>query len=174
MIDANTDRIARATMYRVTGTVTVSARSNIHDSRAVWHKLTGQVNADPHALEAATATLSVDMAAFDAGDWLKNRRIRNDFDVERNPTATFQLTRVTDVKRDGNRFEATATGTLTWRGAEIPLTVAGKGVVDAQRLEAAASFSLDITRFGVKPPKILMFKVEDVVAVDVAIAGSAA
>lgn len=160
-------------MYKLKGTVTVTARSSIHDSRAVWDRLTGEANIDGDALEAATASIRVDMTSFDAGDWLKNRRIRNDFELDRNPKATFELSRMTNLKRSGNQFEATAAGTLQWRGVTIPLEVAGTGTLDAQNLSAEATFALDVTQFGVKPPKLLMFKVDDVVTVQIAMTGVA-
>lgn len=160
-------------MYNLTGRLTVKARSSVHDTTTVWDKLTGEANADPDAIEAATARISVDMTSFDAGDWLKNRRIRKDLDFDRHPTATFTLDRTTNVRRSAARFEATAIGTLRWRGIELPLELAGQGTLDPQRLAATATFSLDITRFGIKPPKLFIFKVEDVVTIDVALTGVA-
>ena len=52
------------------------------------------------------------MTAFDAGDWLKNRKLRKDFELDGHPTATFTLERVSDVVRDGAKFTAKAEGVL--------------------------------------------------------------
>jgi hypothetical protein len=55
--------------YRVTtGTLTVQARSRVHDTTTVWSKITGDIVADPDTLAGATARFEVDMTAFDAGD----------------------------------------------------------------------------------------------------------
>jgi polyisoprenoid-binding protein YceI len=157
--------------YRATGKLTVKARSSVHDTTTVWDKITGSVDADPDAIEAAKASFSVDMTAFDAGDWLKNRKLRKDFDLEHHPTATFDLERVSEIVRDAAKFTATAEGTLRWRGKAVPLKLAGKGSLDADRLTASASFELDIKLLGISPPKFFMFKVEDVVTVEVALQG---
>jgi polyisoprenoid-binding protein YceI len=157
--------------YRVTGKLTVKARSSVHDTTTVWDKITGDVEADPDAIEAATASFSVDMTSFDAGDWLKNRKLRKDFDLEGHPTATFRLERVSNVVRAGAAFEAKAEGQLQWRGKTVPLKLAGKGSLDADRLTASASFELDIKLLGLQPPKFFMFKVEDVVTIDVVLQG---
>jgi len=158
--------------YRTTGKLVVKARSSVHDTTTVWDKITGDVEADPDAIEAAVARFSVDMTSFDAGDWLKNRKLRKDFDLEGHPTATFELERVSEVVRDGAKFEAKAEGQLRWRGKVVPLKLSGKGSLDADRLTASATFDLDIKLLGLQPPKFFMFKVEDVVTIDVTLVGS--
>lgn len=160
--------------YRVqSGTLKVTARSRIHDTNTVWSKITGDVEADPDTLATAgaTATFTVDMTAFDAGDWLRNRKLRKDFDMDAHPTATFELRAVRDVVRDGPTFKATAEGTLRWRGKEVPLTLVGEGKLDATGVEATASFELDIRKLGLSAPRFLMIKMDDEVAVDVTVRG---
>ena len=159
--------------YAVTGRLTVKARSSIHDTTTTWDRVTGDVEADPEQIEDARATFRVDMTSFDAGDWLKNRKLRKDFALDDHPSATFRLERVSVTKRDGARFEATATGTLEWRGKQVALELAGKGTLDAARVAADATFELDIKRLGLQAPKLFLFKVEDVVTVAVTLAGAA-
>ena len=60
--------------YKATGTLVVKARSSVHDTTTVWDKISGDIDADPDAIDAATATFSVDMTKYDAGDFLKNRK----------------------------------------------------------------------------------------------------
>lgn len=156
------------------GRLTVKARSSVHDTTTTWDKVTGSVDADPEAIEAAKATFTVDMTSFDAGDWLKNRKLRKDFDMDGNPSATFTLDRVSDVVRDGSRFTAKAHGTLRWRGKEVVLELAGQGTLDRDRLEARATFPLDIKRLGLTAPKFFVFKMEDEVTVEVTVRGGVA
>ena len=158
--------------YAVTaGKLTVKARSSVHDTTTVWDKITGDVDANPDAIEQAKATFRVDMTSFDAGDWLKNRKLRKDFDMDAHPTATFTLERVSDVMRDGDKFTAKAEGTLAWRGTSVPLVLNGQGTLSADRVEASAKFELDIKKLGLSPPKFFMFKMEDVVTVEVTVRG---
>jgi polyisoprenoid-binding protein YceI len=159
--------------YVVSGTLTVQARSSVHDTTTRWDKITGEVDADPDAIEAARGKFSVDMTAFDAGDWLKNRKLRKDFALEAHPTATFSLDAVSLSKRDQNAFEATAKGTIHWRGNVVAIELAGKGTLDATQLAATATFELDIKRLGLQAPRFFMFKVEDVVTVAVTLHGVA-
>jgi polyisoprenoid-binding protein YceI len=161
--------------YRVTaGTLTVQARSRVHDTTTVWNQIAGEITADPDTLAAAgaTARFTVDMTAFDAGDFLKNRKLRKDFDLAAHPTATFELRAVNDVVRDGAAFTATAEGTLAWRGKQLGLVLRGRGTLDAMTVSATASFELDIRTLGLAAPRVLMFTVEDEVTVTVAIRGA--
>lgn len=159
------------TTYRVDSTnsrIVVKARSSIHDTSTTWKHIEGVVEADPAALEDASATFSVDMSAFDAGDWLKNRKLKKDLDVAGHPTATFELTGLRDLSRnqDGS-FQATADGILRWRGRQVSLSVSGRGKIDASAIDATGAFDLDIRQLGVEPPRFLMFKVENEVTVEV-------
>lgn len=157
--------------------ILVKARSSIHDTDTRWDHVEGQVEADPDTLESAgaTGTFTVDMTRFDAGDWLKNRKLKKDLDVEAYPSAGFAITGLRDVARvaDGS-FEATCDGVLSWRGREVKVAVRGTGRVDQGAIKAVGVFDLDITDLGVKPPKILMFKVEEQVTVEVVIEATAA
>jgi polyisoprenoid-binding protein YceI len=164
--------------YRVArGKLTVKARSSVHDVSTVWTKIGGEVDADPDAIENAKATFEVDMTAFDVGDWLKNRKLRKDFDLEQHPRATFELRRVSEVVRAGannGSFTAKAEGLLRWRGKELALELAGSGTLDRERIAASASFELDIRELGLSAPRFFVFKMEDVVTVSVELDGAPA
>jgi polyisoprenoid-binding protein YceI len=152
----------------------VMATSNIHDTTTEWSEISGDVEADPDRLaeEGATASFAVNMTKYDAGDWLKNRKIKKDMDLDKHPKATFTLTGLENVvRKDDGSFEAKAIGTLSWRGKELTLTIAGTGVLDDDKIEAKGSFEMDITDLGLKPPKFLMFKMSPEVRVEVEIRG---
>jgi len=160
--------------YRVTaGTLTVQARSRVHDTTTVWNKVSGEIDADPDTLASAgaTARFEVDMTAFDAGDFLRNRKLRKDFDLAAHPTARFELRAVRGVVREGATFTATAEGVLDWRGHRVELTLAGRGRLDAMGVDASATFELDIRKLGLSAPRFLMIKMEDEVAIDVTVRG---
>jgi polyisoprenoid-binding protein YceI len=161
--------------YKIAGgSLTVKARSSLHDTVTTWSKIEGDVDADPETLATAgaTATFAVDMTAFDAGDWLKNRKLRKDFEMDAHPRATFTLTKVSDVVRDGAKFTAKAEGTLSWRGKDVVLAVTGEGTLDAATVSATGSFELDIRRLGLAAPRFLMIKMSDEVSVQVTFRGA--
>lgn len=154
--------------------LTVTARSRVHDTSTVWDTISGEVEADAATLATAGARVrcAVDMTKFDAGDWLKNRKLRGDYALEKHPRAEFELTGLDGVTGDGERFRATARGVLRWRGKEVPLAIAGEGTVTADRLEATGTFTLDIRELGLSAPRFLMIKMEDEVEVRVSLRGT--
>lgn len=152
----------------------VRARSSVHDTTTTFDRVTGDVDASAAALERATATFAVDMTSFDAGDWLRNRKLRKDFGMDDHPRATFTLDKVSDVVRDGDGFTARAGGVLRWRGKDVPLVLTGRGTLDDTAVAATATFELDIRTLGLAAPSFLMIKMSDEVAVEVTIRGAAA
>ena len=155
--------------------VVVSARSSIHDTRTRWDRLSGAVEADAGDLAGgATAEVAVDMTRYDAGDFLKNRKIKKDLEVERYPEARFVLRRLSDVAEvAAGRFTARAEGVIAWRGREVAVVAEGDASFEGDALRAVGRFELDVRDLGVAPPRFLMFKVEDVVAVEVTLVARA-
>ena len=148
--------------------IVVKARSSIHDTSTTWSRIDGTAEADPAALAQAHASFSVDMTAFDAGDWLKNRKLRKDLSLASHPTASFDLTTIRDLHQsDDGSFAAVADGILRWRGKEVPVAITGRGRIDAATVDVTGTFELDIRRLGVEPPRFLMFQVESEVTVEV-------
>jgi polyisoprenoid-binding protein YceI len=154
--------------------VVTRARSSIHDTTTRWGKVTGTIDVDPDRIESARARFEVDMTDFDAGDFLKNRKLKKDLATAEHPLARFELSAVEDVERrpDGS-FAARGRGHLSWRGREVEVVAAGSGQIGPDRLEATARFELDVTALGVTPPRFFVFKVEDIVAVEVTLAARA-
>lgn len=152
--------------------VVVRARSSIHDTETRWTGVGGSIEAEPADLAAgAAADVLVDMTRHDAGDFLRNRKLRKDLEVERYPQARFRLARLHDVAdRGGGVFTARAEGSIAWHGREVAVSAAGEGSVAGDELRATARFELDVRAFGVSPPRFLMFKVEEIVSVEVSLA----
>ena len=159
------------TVYRIDGAasgVVVEARSSIHDSRTTWSGVAGTIEADPADLVGATAAITIDMTRHDAGDFLRNRKLRKDLHVDRYPSARFRLVRLRDVsRRGGDAFSAAADGVIEWHDRQVEVSAAGEGTVTSDRIAATARFEIDVRALGVEPPRFLMFKVEEVVAVTV-------
>lgn len=142
----------------------VTARSSVHNTDTSFSGITGSITADPSAMSEASSAIEVDMRTADAGDWLKNRKLRKDMDFEKNPSASFTLTSVTDLGVADDRITATISGDLTWRGKTIAIVAKGEGTIGERELIATGNFDIDITTLGITPPKVLMIKVDDVVS----------
>jgi hypothetical protein len=156
------------------GEVKAVARSPVHDTVTRWPKVSGSVVVDPaDPGEGAALELAVDMTAFDAGDFLRNRKLRKDLELARHPEARFVLSALEDVRDAGGSLRARARGQLRWRGTAIEIIADGAGRFVADGFSATAGFDLDVTRLGVVPPGLFGLRVADVVAVEVSIEGRA-
>ena len=104
----------------------------------MWDKVTGDVEADADAIDAgAKATFTVDMTSFDAGDWLKNRKLERTSTWRPTRRATFELARASRTwSATARSSRPTAEGVLRWRGKEVVLVLAGRGTLDDVRVEA--------------------------------------
>ena len=143
--------------------LTVFARSGVHDTEIVWKGFSGTIEADPDELKASTMTISVDMKTGDAGDWLKNRKMRKDMNFDKHPSASFRVDAISAVTQDDSDLKATVEGSLTWRGKTVSVTASSHGTLTDGELVATGTFPLDMTKLGITPPKVLMIKVKDVV-----------
>ena len=154
--------------------VLVKARSKLHDTTTAWDHVAGTVEASPDTLATAgaKARFAVDMTKFDAGDWLKNRKLRSDFEMDAHPEAIYEVRAIRDVVRTGDRFTAVADGVLRWRGREVALTIQGEGTMTDTSIDAVGKFDLDIKQLGLKAPRFLMIKMEDEVSVEVTLRGA--
>jgi polyisoprenoid-binding protein YceI len=130
----------------------------------VWTGFSGEVQAEQDDLAAAQMNLAIDMKTGDAGDWLKNRKMRKDMDFDRHPRAEFNVKSISNVEQEGDNLSATVEGSLSWRGKSVDVTSRAKGTLNQREISAVGEFDLDITTLGITPPKILMIKVHDVVS----------
>lgn len=153
--------------------LTVQARSRIHDTTARWREVTGHLHVVPSDPTACDLLVSVNMDAVDAGDWLRTKKLRSDYDLARFRSATFTLRRLADAEADGAALRGIAHGTLRWRDRDVELAVQGSLRVTDKTVVAEATFELDVRKFGITAPRLLMLKVDDIVRVDVALHGRA-
>lgn len=160
--------MARYVIDAAASRVLVRARSSIHDTDTCWTGVTGTIEADIADLTTATAEVLVDMTRHDAGDFLRNRKLRKDLAVDRYPEARYRLSGLRDIaSRPPVSFTASADGSISWHGRDVTVTAVGEASFVERQLRATARFELDVRAFGVEPPRFLMFKVEDIVAVEV-------
>lgn len=147
----------------------VMARSRVHDTELVWTGVSGSIDAEPSNLLGTKSDIRVDMTTGDAGDWVKNRKLRKELDFDKNPSASFSLVSISELKQEGDKVSATLAGTLSWRSKTIDVSVQTQGTLNEGELSVSGKFDIDMTKFGIKPPKVLMIKIEDVVNCEIAI-----
>jgi len=72
------------------------------------------------------------------------------FSIEKNPTATFKITKVTPMKADASGNNTTITGDLTIKGITKPVSFPAKSGVKGDLASASGTATIDRTQFDIK------------------------
>jgi hypothetical protein len=146
----------------------VDARSTLHSVRATTSALTGYVvagwNDDGTLASAPQPVMHVEFPIDQvrSGNAMQDREMRKLVDSVRFPKVAADL-RSVELLSSPNRYKASGEITLAGRarsyGGEFTIANAGESVtVDGE-------LSLDIRDFGLKPPSLLILKVDPVLQV---------
>jgi polyisoprenoid-binding protein YceI len=123
---------AAAVRYRVqpeASEVTFRATSRLMNADGRFHRLAGEVVADPNDPGSAKVTLSIEAASIDTGIGMRDNHLRSEdfLDVKQFPTITFESVRV-----EGAAPRLTVFGRLTVHGVTrevaVPVEVNMTGV----------------------------------------------
>ena len=131
-------------------------------------QVSGSATVAGETLTDARVVVQVDGITTDSGQRDDQFRTRV-MDTASNPTATFVLTEPVDlssVPDDGSTGTVTATGTLTLRGQERPVTVDVEVLRTGERLVASGSIPAVWSDYGVEAPSLGFVTVDDAGSVD--------
>ena len=163
--------VAGTTRFRIDpgrSTLAIDARSSVHPINAVaapegW--LEAEVADGAFVPDTAMAG-HVEVAVDDlrTGNRLIDRETRRRIDARRHPTISADLTRVVAV--DGPT--ATLAGTVAFldEAVEVEGTVVIRSAAEG-RLILSGQTDLDVRRWGLEPPRLLVLKVEPEISVSV-------
>src|SRR5262245_61066820 len=121
------------------------ATSRLMNADGRFHRLGGEVIADPADLGTARVALSIETDSIDTGIGLRDKHLRSAdfFDVERFPTMTFESLRV-----EGFGKHATVVGRLTIHGVTREVAVPVDVTLTAIALVATGEFVLNRGEYG--------------------------
>jgi polyisoprenoid-binding protein YceI len=145
--------------------VQIHARSSVHAIHGQAAELSGTVEADVvdgRLGEAFAGRLEVPVKRLRSGNPLNDAELQRRVDARRYPTIVGEVRGAAQLGDDG-RFRVE--GDLTFHG--VTRTVEGElqVTVDGDRLTIEGEHVFDIRDFGIKPPRILMLRVEPEVTV---------
>ncbi|MEU5844264.1 YceI family protein [Rhodococcus sp. NPDC047139] len=131
-------------------------------------QVSGSATVADGSLTDAEVVVQVDGITTDSGQRDNQFRTRV-MDTATYPTATFTLTEPVDlssVPDDGTVGTVTATGTLTLRGQERPVTVDVEVLRTGERLVASGNIPATWSDYGVEPPNLGFVTVDEAGSVD--------
>lgn len=149
-------------------TVRIHATSNVHPIDGEATALDGRIeltldaNGEPDLEAPIAAEIELPVASLESGNPAYDAELRRRLDERKYPTIHGQLTSV-EATDGGYRVS----GNLTFHGATRTVTTPIEVSVDAHQLHARWEQTIDIRDFNLKAPRILMFKVDPEVRVEV-------
>jgi hypothetical protein len=162
---ADAETVARYDVASQDSSLTIEARSTLHAVRATAAGLTGYVvagwNPDGSLAAAPAPIVHVEfpLDQVRSGNPMQDREMRRLVDAGRFPKASGDLRSVELIAPPG-RYRASGEITLVGRtrtyGGEF--TMSGDGEI----VTLEGEFSIDIRDFGLKPPSLLILKVDPV------------
>jgi polyisoprenoid-binding protein YceI len=143
----------------------VNARSSVHAIHGRATELSGTVEVDVvdgRAGSAFAGRLEVPVKRLRSGNPLNDAELQRRVDVRRYPTIVGEVRSAAPLGDDG-RFRVE--GDVTFHGVTRAVTGELHVAVDGDRLIIEGEHVFDIREYGVKPPRILMLRVEPEVTV---------
>ena len=163
--------------------VRVGGRATGHDFETRFTHVEGTLSGDPEAPQAtAKAEIRVLMSSLQTGDMLRDFKTRRFLQPKRHTEAVFELrslrapdqAAIAAALSDGGEIAAEASGEVRYRGRSVAIDFNARGSLSAHgSFTGEACFDLDVSDFGLEPPKLLFVKVDPVVCVAVELSGRA-
>lgn len=152
--------------------VEIHATSNVHPIDGQTSAVQGEVrlsvsDGEPDLSQLIEAEVTLHVDDLSSGNSAYDTEMRRRLDARRHPRIIGRLTSVEPASAP-NRYRVV--GDLTFHGVTESVQADMEVVVeDGHRLVARWEQRIDIRDFGIKPPRILMFKVDPEVRIDVVV-----
>jgi polyisoprenoid-binding protein YceI len=132
--------------------VTFQATSRLMNADGRFHRLSGEVVADPKDFRSARVSLSIEAASLDTGIGMRDNHLRSEdfFDVKQFPTITFESARV-----EGSGGRVTVVGRLTVRGVTREVAVPVNVNMTDTALAASGELVVNRRDFGLSYQSVL-------------------
>ena len=144
----------------------IHARSSLHaiDGRATDVSGTVDIDiSDGDVRGLRAGRVEVPVASLRSGNALEDAELQRRIDARRFPTIVGEVR--TAVADGESRFGVE--GDLTFHGVTQPVTGELRITIDGDRLRVQGEQVFDVRDFGIKPPRILMLRVEPEVRVEI-------
>lgn len=152
-------------------TISVRARSSLHELHASTSSIAGWINLEVNGNELGfndskpVAHLEIDVTNISAGNPLYDRELKRRIDIRRYPTIVAEATSISPSQEEG-RWDVG--GTVSFRG----MSQEYEGQMDIMATETGeitlkGAKTFDIRDFSLDPPKILSMRVYPDVEIEV-------
>jgi len=153
--------------FRVDGKrsqIDIHLRVNLHPSHVTSSGLTGTIECEvdrygrPRLDRQYAADLSVPVESLKSGIGLQDREMRRRMNVAKWPLITARVTKGEALDAKDRRYRAVATVSMRGRSRQIAADV--QLHIDGDTLIVHGAQVINMTDFGISPPRLLVLRVE--------------
>ena len=141
------------------------AHAPLHDFSGVTHKVSGEVSGIPRRLqETGKARIVLEAATLDTDIEARNKKMRSLLETDRYPEIEFTLDSIEFIdesKIQEGKLHLTIQGELLVRGVKRSIRSEIDIEIGGERLHIQGSFPVKMTDFGIEPPRLLGFPVQE-------------
>lgn len=122
---------------------------------------------DPADPARSAVTIRVPVASFDSGNSNRDANMLDAVEADRYPDVLFESTAISVQRweRTASGYEGSWTvgGNLTFHGQTHPVTIPVTVRIEGNRFEATGAFSIALSQFKVRRPKLLLWSIRDTI-----------
>jgi polyisoprenoid-binding protein YceI len=145
---------------------------NIHTTHGTF-KLKGGLMTFDAKSGIAEGEILVDADSGESANESRDKRMKDEvLETQRYPQIFFHPAKVSGQLKPGSTQDIVVDGTFNIHGADHPLKLNVKALLDGQRLTATINFTVPYVQWGMKDPSIPLFRVKKEVDVDIVAHGT--
>ncbi|MFO7312676.1 YceI family protein [Rhodothermus marinus] len=122
---------------------------------------------DPADPARSVVTIRVPVASFDSGNSNRDANMLDAVEADRYPDVLFESTAISVQRweRTASGYEGSWTvgGNLTFHGQTHPVTIPVTVRIEGNCFEATGAFSIALSQFEVRRPKLLLWSIRDTI-----------
>lgn len=139
----------------------------LHGWTGTSHSVHGALRLDLTDPSRSSVTIRVPVASFDSGNSNRDSNMLDAVEADRYPEVLFESTAISVQRweRTSSGYEGSWTvgGNLTFHGQTHPVTIPVTVRIEGNRFEATGAFSIALSQFKVRRPKLLLWSIRDTI-----------
>ncbi len=139
----------------------------LHGWTGTSRSVHGTLRLDLDDPSRSSVTIRVPVASFDSGNSNRDANMLDAVEADRYPEVVFESSAISVQRweRTASGYEGnwTVGGNLTFHGETHPVTIPVTVRIEGNRFEATGAFSIALSQFKVRRPKLLLWSIRDTI-----------
>lgn len=136
--------------------MTIAGTTNVHDFECKVTDASGKIVYKGNN-EFSELTVNIPVESIKGKEKAMDKKTYEAFNSKKNPNISFNMTKVSSIKVDGNNIDIVINGNLTMAGETRPVTLNAKGVNNSEgNYVFTGSLPIKMSTFNMKAPTAML------------------